>query len=419
MRCVQVADSLRRRGIAVPPIFYPAVEEGRARLRFFLSALHSEAQLRQTADALADALREHPAPRSSPGAHALMAMREARTIAAPPPRSAASPKPEIRRVLVTGGSGFIGSRVVRELVAGGCEVRCLLRPSSQTGRLAGLRYDVIRGDLDDRSALQAAATGCEAVIHLACASAWSELRALGPRIDAIAVDGTGNLLQAAHRAGVRRFVYVSSAVAINGSVEPAVFDETSPYELEGRRLAYSLAKRRAEGLVLQYEPHGLDVVIASPAEVYGPGDDGLVTAGNIVDILRAHTPIACDGGSSIAHADDVAHGIVAALRRGRSGERYILGGQNLTVHELTRKVLRLAGRKDSVIEVPNYALFELVRLMREAGMSPPISEDVLDYATLYWFMDSSKARRELGYKPRDADSTLGSVVNWLSAAGFF
>lgn len=406
VRCVQVADSLRRRGIHVPPVFYPAVEEGRARLRFFLSAMHSEAQLRQAADSLAEALCEHPGPRS-------VRASAAKPIFGKRPEPAPAPQRKFRRVLVTGGSGFIGSRVVRELIAHGCEVRCLMRPTSKPHRLAGLRYEVCRGDLEDVAALQAGAAGCDAIIHLACASAWSELRALGPRIDSIAVDGTRNVLQAGHSAGVRRFVHVSSVVAVNGSEEPVVFDETSPYELEGRGLSYSLAKRRAEELVLGYAQRGLDVVIASPAEVYGPGDDGFVTAGNIRDIMQAHTPISCEGGTSIAHVDDVAQGIVAALFRGRPGERYILGGDNLSVHELTRTVLRLCGRKEAAIEVPNAALFTMVRLMREAGMTPPISEDVLEYATLYWFMDSSKARRELGYEPRDAESTLRLVVSWL------
>lgn len=411
VRCLQVADSLRQRGINVPPIFYPAVEEGRARLRFFLSALHSEAQLRQAAESLAEALREHPVATSTPAITAT-------TNSAPKVEPQPTPSRIFRRVFVTGGSGFIGSRVVKELVARGCEVRCLLRPTSKAHRLAGLRYEVCRGDLEDSSALRAGVDGCDAIVHLACASAWSEIRVLGPRIHSVSVDGTRNVLAAARQAGVQRLVYVSSAVAVNGSDTPSLFDETSRYELEGRGLAYSLAKRRAEELVLSESPP-LEVVIAAPSEVYGPGDDGLVTAGSILDILHAHTPIACAGGTSIAHVDDVAGGIVAALYRGRPSERYILGGPNLTVHELTRTVLRLAGRKDAVLDVPNSALFDLVRLLREAGMSPPISEDVLDYATLYWFMDSSKARRELGYQSRDAEDTLRSVVTWLRESSRF
>lgn len=309
--------------------------------------------------------------------------------------------------------GFIGSRVARELIARGCEVRCFLRPSSKTHRLAGLRYEVQPGELADRAALEAGAAGCDAVIHLACASAWSELRSLGPRIESIAVDGTLNVLLAAQQAGVRRFVHVSSAVAVNGSEDPSVFDEASPDEHEGRGLAYSLAKRCAEALVLGYAERGLDAVIACPAEVYGPGEDGLLTAGTLLAILRSHTPIACDGGTSVAHVDDVARGIVAALFRGRPGERYILGGQNLTVPELPRMVLRLAGRKDSVIAVPNHALFALVRLLREAGMPSPISEDVLEQpGTGSWIRtrrDASLAMRRAMPRRRCARSPTGSL----------
>ncbi len=153
--------------------------------------------------------------------------------------------------------------------------------------------------------------------------------------------------------------------------------------------------------------------MASPAEVYGEGDEALVTAGNLLAILHAPVPVACDGGTSIAHVDDVAGGIVAALLRGRSGERYILGGENLTVHELARLVLRLGGRRESVIDLPNPVILRLVQHMLETGLTPPISPDVLGYATRYWFVDSRKARRELGYQPRDAESTLRATVDWL------
>jgi 8-amino-7-oxononanoate synthase len=412
VRCIQVAEALRRRGVHAPPIFYPAVEEGRARLRFFVSALHSEAQLEAAADALAAALREHPA------AAPVTVARSTPSTPAPPRRAtASSPPTDPRRVFVTGGTGFIGSRVVRELAARGAEVRCLVRPTSKTHRLDGVRHEAVRGDLADVAALERAAAGCDAVIHLACASSWSELRALGERVHEVAVGGTRNVLEAAGRAGVRRFVHVSSVAAVNASEAPVLFDETAPYELEGRGLAYSLAKRRAEELVLCHASSDMTVVVASPAEVYGPDDDGMVTAGNLLDILHAATPVACEGGTSIAHVDDVARGVVASLFRGRPRERYILGGDNLTVRELTRLVLRLGGRRDAVIDVPNAALLRLVRLMREAGMTPPVSEDTLDYATLYWFVDSGKARRELGYEARGAEATLAPTVAWLRRSG--
>jgi dihydroflavonol-4-reductase len=413
VRCLQIAHALRQHGINVPPIFHPAVEEGKARLRFFISSLHSEAQLTRAADALAGAIQRYPA--------APTRARNARPATAPSPIAPApapgNPRRSVRKVFVTGASGFIGARVVRALVERGIEVRCLLRPTSRTTRLDGLRYERQRGDLHDVRALEQGAAGCDAVIHLACASSWTDIRRAGPRLRDIAVDGTRNVLEAARRSGVRSFVHVSSVAALNGSDVPVVHDETSAYEIGSRALAYSLAKREAEELVLREAGPSLDAIVISPAEVYGPDDVDLITAGNLIEILNASPAVACDGGVSVVHVDDVASGIVAGLIHGRPGERYILGGENLSIHELSRLVLRLAGRRESVVDVPSDVAIRLCHRMSLAGLTPPISLDVIDYATLFWFVDSSKAARELGYAPRGAADTLGPVVRWLKASG--
>ena len=410
VRCLQIAHALRQDGINAPPIFHPAVEEGKARLRFFISSLHSEVQLTRAADALARAIQRYPAPARA---------RPTPPASAPSPIGPApgNPRRSVRKVFVTGASGFIGARVVRALVERGIEVRCLLRPTSRTTRLDGLRYERQRGDLHDVRALEQGAAGCDAVIHLACASSWTDIRRAGPRLRDVAVDGTRNVLEAARRSGVRSFVHVSSVAAVNGSEAPTVHDETSPYELGSRGLSYSLAKREAEELVLREGGPSLEVVVVSPAEVYGPDDVDLVTAGNLIEILGAAPAVACDGGVSVVHVDDVASGIVRALVHGRPGERYILGGENLSIHQLSRLVLRLAGRRESVVDVPNDVAIRLCHRMSLAGLSPPIPLDVIDYATLFWFVDSSKAARELGYAPRGASDTLAPVVRWLRASG--
>jgi dihydroflavonol-4-reductase len=165
---------------------------------------------------------------------------------------------------------------------------------------------------------------------------------------------------------------------------------------------------------MQYARDGLDVVTVFPAEVYGPGDDHLVTAGNILDVLKANPPMACHGGTSVVHVDDVADGIIAALVRGRAGERYILGGENLSVRDLVALVLRLTGRPSGmVLEMPNAVVVRLCKLAAASGLPPPMPLDVLEYATRYWFVDSKKARTELGFAPRGAEETLRSVIDWL------
>jgi dihydroflavonol-4-reductase len=159
------------------------------------------------------------------------------------------------------------------------------------------------------------------------------------------------------------------------------------------------------------------VVIVNPAEVYGPEDVGLVTAGNIVELYQGPVALVPQGGTSVAHVDDVAHGIVLALEKGRSGERYILGGDNLTVRQLAKLVLRLGGKRRWVLLVPNFLLRWIVKLTKLLRLPPPAPLDVLDYAMLYWFVDCAKAKLELGYRPRPAPEVLAPTVKWLLDTG--
>lgn len=318
------------------------------------------------------------------------------------------------KVFVTGGNGFLGSRTVHELVRNGYAVRCLLRSTSRTDRIAGLPYETHRGDILDLPSLVAGMAGCDAVIHLACASAWSQIRALGTGLDTVAVEGTRNVLEAARQTRVKRIVHVSSSAAINASHRPAIYNEQSPYELGQTTLRYSQAKNRAEQVVQTYiREHGLDATIVNPCEAYGAGDTDLVTASNLIEILKGTPAVVCQGGTSVAHVDDIARGVVLALKKGRTGERYILGGENLSIAQLARAARRAAGRSTWVITVANWILQPLCRTLARLGISPPVPLDVLDYAVLYWFVDSTKAQRELGYTSRPTQETFQDVIGWL------
>lgn len=319
------------------------------------------------------------------------------------------------RILLTGGHGFIGSRVTRRLAERGDAVRCLVREKSKTHRIDDIAFERVPGDVRDKASLVAALQGAEACVHLASVSSWSLLRS--SVLEATVIDGTRNLFEAAIEAGVRRVVYVSSILAVNASAEPKVFDETSPFELGGTKLRYSVAKHAAEQLGHEAAKKGLEVVTVNPAEVYGPDDDDFVTAGNLKDILTSWPALACRGGNAVCHVDDVAAGIVGALDRGRPGERYILGGENLPVEETVRLTLSIAGKKTPVVRVPNGLVKGLVNGLAKLGLPTPVVPEVLDYATLYWFVSSAKAERELGYKPRSARAALEPVVRWLYAAG--
>ncbi len=319
------------------------------------------------------------------------------------------------RIFVTGGNGFIGSRVVRLLHAEGHQVRCLLRPQSRTHRIDGVPYEKHLGDVLDPASLRSGMAGCDGVIHLASLSSWDQIRS--PKMREVVVGGTTHVLEAARDSGKPRVVFVSSATAINGSVKPTVFDETAPFELDGNKLLYAGAKHDAEALCRRFSDGGLPVVTVNPVEVYGPEDDDLITASYIRDTLKDWPAMAVAGGTSVVHVEDVARGILSALVKGRSGERYILGGENLTVRRIIDLTLEVAGLKKWVLQLPNWLIKAVVKALAFLRLPTPVLPDLLDYATLYWWMDSAKAQRELDYRFRSAREAVGDVVRWLKASG--
>lgn len=322
-------------------------------------------------------------------------------------------------VLVTGGSGFIGSVVVKTLVAEHHTPRCLLRVTSNVDRLEGLAYERAEGDVRDADAVRKAMEGCDAVIHLASLSAWNDIDS--PLMKDVVEGGTTNILEAARArpAGERpRVVFVSSILAISGSDSPETFDETSPFKLDDRKLSYSRSKRAAEALCLDaFREQGIPVIIVNPGEVYGPNDTALITACNLIDFAKSKPVLVCNGGSSVVYVDDVALAVVRAMEKGRPGERYILGGDNLSVRELATLALELLGQKKSIVQVPNALLKGITKVATTLHVPLPYNPHVVPYATKFWFMSSSKAQRELGVSFRSARETLGPTLAWLKESG--
>lgn len=319
------------------------------------------------------------------------------------------------RIFVTGGNGFIGSVVVRKLLQASYEVRCLLRPSSRTERIDGLPVERVQGDVRDADSLRNGMTGCQATIHLAGLSSWGEIDS--PALKQVVEDGTRNVLQAALEIPAHRVIFVSSVAAVNGSDKPEVFNESSEFTLDDPALKYAHAKRNAELQCRKALAQGVPVVVVNPAEVYGPSDTAFVTAGNLVHFVRSKPALVCSGGTSVAHVDDVAAGIVAALAKGRSGERYILAGENLSIRQLASLCLQLAGRQSKVLTLPNSLIRRLTRVATKLHLPLPYNASVIPYATRYWFVDGSKAQRDLGIKFRDARATLAPTIAWLKQEG--
>jgi len=317
------------------------------------------------------------------------------------------------KIFVTGASGFIGSRVVRILGEAGFVPRCLLRPTSNTARLDGLNYERVEGDIRDAQAVNEGAQGCAATIHLASLSSWDDIDS--PAMDAVVKTGTQNVLNAAAQAGAdHKVVFVSSAVAINGSESPEIFNEASPFTLNDSKLSYCRHKRAAEALCLAGEA---PVIIVNPTEVYGPQDTALITAGNLVDFAKSSPVMVCAGGTSVVHVDDVASGIVKALQKGRPKERYILGGENLTVRELAELTLTILGKKAKILQLPNAVIRSVAAAADKTKIPLPFNPKVIPYATRYWFVDSQKAQNELGATFRSAQDTLAPTLAWLKEAG--
>ena len=317
------------------------------------------------------------------------------------------------RVLLTGGHGFIGSRVVRQLCDQGVTVRCLVRERSDTSRLEGLPWEGVQGDVRDAGSLRQAVRDCDAVLHLASPSSWNDIQS--PAMHDIVVGGTAKTLEAARGAGVD-VVYCSSVIALGGREQPQPMREEDEEPIPEPAMVYAHAKREAEGLC-RAAASSQRVVIVNPAEVYGPEDTGMVTAGNLVDFAKSWPVLVVRGGTSVAHVDDIAAGIVAAWRRGRSGDRYLLGGDNLSVKEIAEEVLRAQGRSAPIVTMPTGAMRSLARMGARWKVPLPFNPLVIPYATRYFFVDNRKAREELGVSFRAASTCIAETMDWLVRAG--
>lgn len=319
------------------------------------------------------------------------------------------------RIFVTGGNGFIGSVVVRDLVHDGHEVVCLVRPRSRRDRLQGLPTTVVEGDVCDVESFRAAMARCDAAVHLAAPGGWSTDDASA--LERVIVDGTRNVLSAAEGARTTRVVFVSSTAAVDASDEPRIFDETATFRIADAALSYANAKHGAELAAREASARGVQVVTVNPSEVYGPNDSALGTAGNLIDFASGYPVLVCHGGTGIVHVDDVSTGIRRALECGRAGERYILSGENVTIHELAELVLELIGRRAPIVTVPKGVARALARVVTRLHLPAPFNPAVVPYATRYWFVDNAKARGELGVTFRGARETVSSTLAWLRDQG--
>jgi len=320
------------------------------------------------------------------------------------------------KVLLTGGTGFLGKNVARALAAGGHEVRVLAREGSNLSGLPAAQ--IARGDVTDAASVRRAAEGCQAVLHMAAmVKVWAPER---DEFDRVNVEGLSNALKAAEAAGAR-LVYTSSFMAL-GPTGSTPADESQVHPGASFRNDYERTKARADVLAREAAAAGRDVVLLYPGVVYGPGDR---TAGNIVvnmvaDHLRGAFPGVIGPGDrlwSYAFVEDVAAGHVSALERGRPGERYILAGENAAMNELFRLVAEVSKVPPPRLHIPYAAAGALGWLLYAwaelTGTPPLLTHEVVGVFREHWAYTSAKAERELGYHMTPLAEGLRRTLAWL------
>lgn len=327
---------------------------------------------------------------------------------------------ELKPILVTGASGFVGSAVARAAIARGHRVRVMVRPTSDRRNLAGLDVEVVIGDLTDPASLARAVAGCRHLLHVAADyRIWVPDPAAMLRAN---VDGTLAILRAGQAAGIERAVYCSSVAALGLTKDGTPADETTPVDEAGLVGVYKRSKYLAEQAVVALARQGQDVVIVNPAAPVGPRDIKPTPTGRMIsDAAAGRMPAYVDTGLNVVHVADVAEGHLLALERGRAGERYILGGENLLLRDLLALIANVAGRRAPFIRLPVGAVWPAALAMeglaRLTGIEPLVTRDHLKMARKKMFFSSAKAAAELGYAPRPARVAVEDAVAWFRASG--
>jgi dihydroflavonol-4-reductase len=326
------------------------------------------------------------------------------------------------RVLVTGASGFLGSAVARALVTRGLQVRTLVRTTSPRDNLAGLDCEIVAGDLTDRPSLAAALEGVRYLFHVAADYRfWARDPSAILRAN---VEGTRNLMEEALVARTERIVHTSSVATLKLSGAKGPVDETAPLLPEEAIGVYKRSKTLAERTVeTMIQQDKLPAVIVNPTTPIGPRDIKPTPTGRILlDAARGKIPAFVDTGLNFAHVDDIAEGHLLAFERGRIGERYILGGENVLLRNLLSTVADAAGRRAPRIRLPRAPIFPLAygaqALAYVTGKEPLLTVDALRMSRYHMFFTSAKAERELGYRSRAYQEGVIDALAWFRKAGY-
>jgi dihydroflavonol-4-reductase len=325
------------------------------------------------------------------------------------------------KALVTGATGFVGSAVARRLLQEGWQVRALVRAGSVRSNLEPLpALEIVPGDLADRGSLERAMAGCDGLFHVA---ADYRLGARDPRqLYQNNVEGTRHVIDAARLAGVTRIVYTSSVATIGLPADGTPGREDTPVSLRDMIGHYKRSKFLAEQLVVEAAGRGAPVVIVNPSTPVGPGDIKPTPTGQLVlDAASGRMPAYVDTGLNVVHVDDVAAGHLLAYQRGRVGERYILGGRDMSLREILAQICGLVGREPPRLRLPRLGLLPLAYvaewIARLSGRSTRLTVEGLRMARKRMFFSSDKAVRELGYQFREPTPAFEDALGWFREQG--
>ncbi|MFZ5791571.1 MAG: hopanoid-associated sugar epimerase [Pseudomonadota bacterium] len=324
--------------------------------------------------------------------------------------------------LVTGATGFVGSALVRKLLERGHHVRVLVRPTADRRNLEEVAAEVMIGDLTDRASVDHAMRGVEVLFHVA-----ADYRLWVPdpeRMFAINVEGTRHMMEAAAEAGVTRIVYTSSVATLGTSKDGTPSTEDTPATAADMIGAYKRSKHAAEALVREMVARqGLPAVVVHPSTPIGPRDIKPTPTGRlVVEAASGRMPAFVDTGLNVVHVDDVADGHILALERGRAGQHYILGGDNLTLAQILAIVAELSGRPAPRLKMPHGAVLPLAAIAelwaKVSGGEPFATREGVKMARKKMFYSSERAIRELSYRPRPPREAIADAIAWFREHGY-
>ncbi len=324
------------------------------------------------------------------------------------------------KAFVTGSTGFLGSNLVAALNRSDVRVKAFHRPSSRLLALEGLEYEEVVGDLMDVDFMAEAMKDCDLVFHVAAvADYW---RRGTERLYRVNVEGTKAVLAAAMKAGVDRFVHTSSVAALGVPPKGVLGDENTEFNLPPRVFPYGHSKHLAEQEVQKAIRQGLDAVIVNPSVIIGPRDLNLISGSILIEAAKHGIPAYMDGGTSMIAVEDVVAGEIAAAERGRTGERYILGNENLTHLETVRMACQVVGCSIPTIKVPRWLLRGVGRMLLKVPVRYrkflPMDGSQMILGTEYFFFDNSKARRELGLPHTPIEKAMEETYLWYKEQGY-